>query len=151
MKYFNQKRISFAGEWRCIFTSLPILLLLFSLSSCDKELDVKTDFPFELQVMPVPKSIGKGETITIRCSLKTQGNYKGTEYFIRYFQFDGKGKLLLGDYKALKPNNLYTLTQQQFRLHYVSESSVTQAFDIWVSNNHGHEQKMSFQFNVADK
>jgi hypothetical protein len=128
-----------------------MLLLLFSVTSCDKDLDVKTDFPFELQVMPVPKSVVKGESVTIRCNLKTKGNYVGTTYYIRYFQFDGKGKLLLGDYKALKPNDLYNLTDQQFRLHYVSESTVSQAFDIWVSNNHGHEQKLSFQFNAADK
>jgi hypothetical protein len=151
MKYFINKINSYTGRLRSLVSMIPLLMILFSLSSCDKELDVKTDFPFELQVMPVPKSIGKEEVVTIRCTIKTGGNYKGTEYFIRYFQFDGKGKLLLGDYKVLKPNDLYELTQQQFRLYYVSESSVTQAFDVWISNNHGHEQKVSFQFNSTQK
>lgn len=151
MNSINHKKVSYAGRLRSLVAMIPILLILLTLSSCDKELDVKTDFPFELQVMPVPKSIAKGETVTIRCALKSQGNYQGTEYSIRYFQFDGQGKLQLENNKLLKPNDSYSLTQQQFTLYYVSESNVTQAFDVWVSNNHGHEQKMSFQFNVTDK
>lgn len=151
MKYFNHKKNSFAREMWGRMAFLPFLLMLLSLASCDKELDVKTDFPFELQVMPVPKSIAKGEKVTIRCTLKTPADYQGTKYYIRYFQFDGKGKLLLGGNQALKPNDLYGLTEQQFRLYYFSESTVTQSFDIWVSNSHGHEQKMSFQFNATDE
>lgn len=150
MKYFIIKNVFFAGHLQYLL-SIPILIMLFfTLSSCDKELDVKTDFPFELEVLPVPKSISKGETVTIRCGIKTDGNYEGTKYFIRYFQFDGVGKLLLGSHKTLKPNDKFTLPEQQFRLYYISESKVTQAFDVWVSDNKGHEQKMSFQFNSKD-
>jgi hypothetical protein len=150
MNSINNKKVAFGRRLHSLLTFLPILIILLTFSSCDRELDVKTDFPFELKVMPVPKSIAKGETVTIRCTLKPQGNYKGTEYSIRYFQFDGKGKLQLGNNKPLKPNDSYSLTEQQFRLYYVSESNVTQAFDVWISNNHGHEQKVSFQFNAAD-
>ncbi|UKB78598.1 DUF3872 domain-containing protein [Chryseobacterium sp. MEBOG07] len=150
MNCINNKKVPFVQRLHSLLTILPILFILLTLASCDKELDVKTDFPFELKVMPVPKSITKGETVTIRCTLKPQGNYKGTEYYIRYFQFDGRGKLQLGNNKPLKPNDSYSLTEQQFRLYYVSESNVTQAFDVWISNNHGHEQKVSFQFNAAD-
>lgn len=151
MNFINHKKVSFVDGLRFALRMIPILLILFIFSSCDKELEIKTDFPFELQVMPVPKSISKGETVTIRCTLKSQGNYQGTEYSIRYFQFDGQGKLQLENNKLLKPNDSYSLTQQQFRLYYVSESNVTQAFDVWVSDNHGHEQKVSFQFNAANK
>lgn len=151
-KYDIEKR-SFIK--RLIFTASTVTLLIFvfALNSCDKELDIKTDFPFEFEVMPVPKSIAKGETVTIRCTIKAGGNYENTKYYIRYFQFDGSGKLLLGSGKmlTLKPNDSYVLPEQIFRLHYLSESNVTQAFDIWVSDNKGHEQKVSFQFNASDK
>ncbi|ANF50325.1 hypothetical protein A0O34_07260 [Chryseobacterium glaciei] len=151
-KYDREKR-SFIKRLILTASTVTLLLFVFALNSCDKELDIKTDFPFELQVMPVPKSIAKGETVTIRCTLKTEGNYESTQYYIRYFQFDGSGKLLLGSGKmfTLKPNDSYVLPEQIFRLHYVSESTVTQAFDVWVSDNKGHEQKVSFQFNDKGK
>lgn len=148
-KYDREKR-SFIK--RLIFTTSTVTLLLFvfALNSCDKELNIQTDFPFELEVMPVPKSIVKGETVTIRCTIKAEGNYENTKYYIRYFQFDGTGKLtILG--KTLKPNDLFPLPDKEFILYYISESTVTQSFDIWVSDNKGNEQKMSFQFNNKGK
>lgn len=151
-KYDSEKR-SFIKRLIFITSTVTLLLFVFALNSCDKELDIQTDFPFELEVMPVPKSIAKGETVTIRCTIKAEGNYENTKYYIRYFQFDGTGKLLLGSGKmlTLKPNDSYVLPEQIFRVHYLSESNVTQAFDIWVSDNKGHEQKVSFQFNDKGK
>lgn len=127
-------------------TTATLLILVMGLHSCDKELDIQTDFPFELQAMPVPKAIGKGETVTIRLTIKAEGDYNGIKYKIRYFQFDGTGNLLLSG-KTLKPNDLFPLQGKEFVLYYISTSNVTQAFDIWVSDNKGNEQKLSFQFN----
>lgn len=157
MKYYIIKNVLFAGRLQLLLSRLALVMLFFTLSSCDKELDVKTDFPFELQIMPVPKSIFKGETVTIRCSIKTEGNYQGTKYFIRYFAYEGAGKLLLGipningKMVTLKPNDSYELPEQVFRLYYRSEENVTHDFDVWVADNHGHEQKVSFQFNNKTK
>ncbi|WP_165835268.1 DUF3872 domain-containing protein [Chryseobacterium viscerum] len=159
MKYSVNKNISYIKRLRSLVSMIPILMILFTLSSCNKELDVKTDFPFEFQVMPVPKSIAKGETVTIRCTIKTEGNYQRTKYYIRYFQFEGAGKLLLANANSninskmltLKPNDSYVLPEQQFRLLYVSEGNSSHEFDVWISNNHGHEQKVSFQFNTKTK
>lgn len=152
MKYFNTNGISI-GSIKSLLAIFALMTLFFTLGSCDNELEVKTDFPFELIVMPVPKSIAKGESVEIRCTLKSEGNYQGTKYYIRYFQFDGIGKLLLGSGKmiTLKPNDPYLLPEQVFKLHYVSDSSVSQAFDIWVYDDKGNEQKVSFQFNDKGK
>jgi hypothetical protein len=153
MKKIDNEKRSYIKRLIFITCMLSLIVFVSVLHSCDKELDVKTDFPFLLQVMPVPKNIAKGETITIRCTLKTDGNYEGTIYRIRYFQFDGAGKLLLGEGKklTLKPNDSYLLPEQVFRMYYVSESTISQAFDVWVYDNKGNEQKVSFQFNSSDK
>lgn len=150
MKYINKEKASYVRRLIFLLSMISILIVFLSITSCDKDLDIKTDFPFELEVLPVPKSIGKGETVTIRCSLKTDGNYNGVQYKIRYFQFDGTGKMIVLN-KTLKPNDLFTLTSKEFILYYISESTVAQAFDIWVSDNKGNERKMSFQFNSKDK
>ncbi len=150
MKYHNLERKSFGNHLKYILALMGVVMMFLTLTSCEKELDVKTDFPFEVQVMPVPKSVGIGETITIRCTLKSEGNYVGTQYYIRYFQFDGQGKLMLENIQVLKPNDALPLINKQFQLFYTSESNVTQAFDVWVYDNLGNEKQLSFQFNSSD-
>lgn len=134
---------------------LPILLIVLlsslTLVSCDKgELEIQNDFPFEVPVMPVPKEIANGETAEIRITLKRSGNYSNTKYFIRYFQFDGQGTLRYYDGPPYLPNDLYSLPDDQFRLYYTSHSTVSQSFDVWISDNFGNKKRLSFQFNNSD-
>jgi len=134
-----------------IALSLAILIGSFTLISCDKEeLDIQKDFPFEVKVMPVPTDIANGNTVEIRITVQRSGNYAGTQYFIRYFQYDGQGTLQYGDELAYQPNDLYSLPAEQFRLYYTSQSVVSQSFDIWISDNFGNEKQVSFQFNSSD-
>jgi len=131
--------------------SLAILIGSFTLISCDKEeLDIQKDFPFEVKVMPVPTDIAIGDTVEIRITVQRSGNYAGTQYFIRYFQFDGQGTLRYFDDPPYQPNDLYSLPVEQFRLYYTSQSVVSQTFDIWISDNFGNEKQVSFQFNSSD-
>lgn len=131
-----------------LYTFAVLFLIECSFSSCaDHELEITRNFPFEIAVMPVQKGIAIGETVEIRCSIATSGNYTGTHYSMRYFQSDGKGSLRIFDNPALIPNDTYPLQEKEFRLYYTSESTVSQSFDIWISDNMGNEQKLSFQFN----
>ncbi len=133
------------------FRAIPMALLallggLFFVS-CENELDIQTDFPFEVLVMPVPKDIALDQTVEMRFTINTQGNYQGTNYFIRYFQFDGQGSLRLFNDPPYQPNDIYPLPGKQFRLYYTSQSEVTQSFEVWISDNFGNEQQLSFRFN----
>jgi len=132
-----------------IYLLLVILLISISLVSCNSkdELEIQKDFPFEVSVMPVPKEIAKGQTVEIRIAIQRAGNYQNTQYFIRYFQFDGYGTLQYYDEPTYLPNDLYLLPVEQFRLYYTSNSEISQSFDIWISDNFGNEKKVSFQFN----
>jgi len=134
---------------------LPIYLLLatltasVSLVSCSKddELEIQNDFPFEVQVMPVPKDVANGQTVEIRITIQRTGNYSNTQYFLRYFQFDGQGTLQYYDNSPYLPNDLYQLPAEQFRLYYTSTSAVSQSFDVWISDSFGNEKQINFQFN----
>jgi hypothetical protein len=131
---------------------LPVLLIVLlsslKLVSCDKdELEVQNDFPFEVTVMPVPKDIVNRETVEIRITIKRSGNYSDTKYFIRYFQFDGQGTLKYYNDPPYLTNDLYELPENQFRLCYTSHSTVSQSFDVWISDNFGNEKQLTFQFN----
>lgn len=130
---------------------LSLLLSSLILVSCSKDqLEIQNDFPFEVTIMPVPKDISKDQTVEIRITLKRSGHYKGTQYFMRYFQFDGQGTLRYYDDPPYVPNDLYSLSKDQFRLYYTSQSTVSQSFDIWISDNFGNETKLSYQFNNSD-
>jgi len=131
---------------------LLILSISFTLVSCtkDDELEIQNDFPFEINVMPVPKDIANGQTIEIRIAIQRTGNYHHTQYYLRYFQFDGQGTLCYYDDDPYLPNDLYPLAKEQFRLYYTSTSTVSQTFDVWISDSFGNEKQVSFQFNNSN-
>ena len=119
----------------------------FCLSACDHELNIQQAYSFTVETMPVQKHIVKGQTAEIRCTLKREGNFADTRYTIRYFQTDGKGRLKMDDGTVFKPNDRYTLTKEEFRLYYTSASSDQQTIDVYVEDNFGQTEKLSFEFN----
>jgi hypothetical protein len=140
-------RVHFKCKWAFLFAIVSGCLF----SSCDKDnLEIKKDFPFEVSVMPFPKEISSGNTIEIRLAIQRTDKYSGTQYFIRYFQYDGLGLLRYYHQHAYLPNDLYPLPAEQFRLCYTSQSTVTQSFTIWISDNLGNEKQLSFQLNSTD-
>lgn len=135
-----------------VCVSLAILTASASLVSCSKddELEIQNDFPFEVNVMPVPKDVTKGQKVEIRITIQRKGNYSNTQYYLRYFQFDGTGTLQYYDEPPYQLNDLYQLPTEQFRLYYTSTSAVSQSFDVWISDSFGNEKQVSFQFNSAN-
>lgn len=135
-----------------LYVFLAILTVSVTLVSCSKddELEIQNNFPFEVNVMPVPKDIANGHSVEIRITIKRTGNYNNTQYFLRYFQFDGQGTLQYYNEPPYLPNDLYSLPTEQFRLYYTSASTVSQSFDVWISDSFGNEKKISFQFNSSD-
>lgn len=134
-----------------IYALLAILATSVTLLSCNKdELEIQNNFPFDVKVMPVPKDIKKGQTVEIRMTIERTDKYSNTQYFLRYFQFDGQGKLQYYDEPPYQPNDLYLLPAEQFRLYYTSTSAVSQSFDVWISDSFGNEKQISFEFNSSD-
>ena len=145
---FNKFRIALLP----IYVMLAILTASVSLQSRSKddELEIQNDFPFEVNVMPVPKDVANGQTVEIRITIQRKGNYSNTQYFLRYFQFDGQGTLQYYDEPPYLPNDLYPLPTERFRLYYTSTSAVSQSFEVWISDSFGNEKQISFQFNSSD-
>lgn len=110
-------------KWIDALWVMGVLLMAgFCLSACNRELDVQTVFLFEVSTMPVPKQIKQGETVEVRCSLVSEGDFSGTRYTMRFFQTEGKGVLRIGRGVALKPNDCYPVGKGDFRLYYTSRS-----------------------------
>lgn len=145
---FNKFRIGLLP----VYLLLAILTAPVSLISCSKDddLEIQNDFPFEVDVMPVPKYVANGQTVEIRIKIQRTGNYNNTKYYLRYFQFDGTGTLRYYDEPSYLPNDLYQLPTEQFRLYYTSTSAVSQSFEVWISDSFGNEKQLNFQFNSSN-
>ena len=122
-------------------------LIGFCLPSCTPELAVRQDYSFSLSTLPVQKDIVKGAVAEIRCVLSAEGDFKDTRYTIRYFQPDGKGELRLDDGTLLSPNDRYPLMKEEFRLYYTSQSADRQTIDVYIEDNFGKVQQLTFAFN----
>jgi len=137
----NKIRILF----KCLL--IPVMVGLF-VQSCEKDdLEIQQNFPFEVSVMPVPKEIAKDEYVEIRITILPEGNFSDTKYYLRYFQFEGTGKLQYYNAQPYFPNDTFPLYEKEFRLYYTSTSEVSQSFTVWIFDSFGNEKKIEFQFN----
>ena len=89
-----------------------IAAVSFTLVSCDDDMDIQQSYPFTVEVMPVPNKVTKGQTVEIRCELKKEGDFANTLYTIRYFQFEGEGKLKMD--KGEEAHNFIVVVEDNF-------------------------------------
>ena len=128
-----------------------VLAALFCCVSCDGDLDVQQSYPFTVETMPVPNKVAKGQTVEIRCELKKEGDYTGTVYTIRYFQFEGAGSLKTENGIVFQPNDRYLLENEKFRLYYTSASDESQNFIVVIEDNNGQSVELEFNLNNDNK
>lgn len=128
-----------------VITAWLVAIMLLPLA-CSNDLDVKQAYTFDLETMPVPKKIAKGETVEIRCTLVREGNYAETAFKIRFFQEDGLGELKMDNGTTFLPNDLYPLEKSVFRLFYTSFSSEQSVFTVYIQDNFGQQIEKSFSF-----
>lgn len=107
---------------------------------------------FSLTTMPVQKRIKQSETAEVRLQLHKSGNYKETEFFISFFQPDGKGSLRMDDGTVFVPNDTYPLKKETFRLYYTSGCTDQQAITLYVYDSFGQHYELEFSWqNDSDK
>ena len=134
------------------WTIAVLLLAGFCLVGCDRRLDVRTVYPFQVTTMPIPKTIAPGEEVEIRCTPAPERIVNGTRYTLRYFQYDGKGSLSIGRRgKSLTPNDRYAIAPGLFTLYYHSLSAERQSLEVVFEDNHGESQTLAFDFNSKEK
>ena len=128
-----------------------MMAALVGFSSCEDDLDIQTNYPFEVEVMPVPTKVLRGQTVEIRCHLNKEGDYKNTLYTIRWFLYDGTGSLRMENGIILQPNDRYLLENETFRLYYTSASTDAHKFIVVIEDSNGNSQTLTFNFNNENK
>ena len=140
-----------------IFKALAFCLLAamsLMLASCDEDMDIQQSYPFTVETMPVPNKVTKWQTVEIRCELKKEGDFIGTSYTIRYFQFEGEGTLKMDNGIVFLPNDRYPLENETFRLYYTATGDEAHNFIVVVEDSFNKSYKLEFDFNnrnVAEK
>ena len=132
-----------------IFKAVALCLIAamsFTLVSCDDDMDIQQSYPFTVEVMPVPNKVVKGQTVEIRCELKKEGDFSGTLYTIRYFQFEGEGSLKMDNGITFLPNDRYLLENEKFRLYYTAAGDEAHNFIVVVEDNFSN----SYELEIAD-
>ncbi|MBB4038318.1 hypothetical protein GGR21_004250 [Dysgonomonas hofstadii] len=122
-----------------------VAIMLLALA-CTDDLDIHKVYAFDLVTMPVQKKIVQGEVAEIRCQIVKEGDYQETQFYMRYFQPDGKGELRLDDGRVLLPNDLYPLKKETFRMYYTSHCTDQQVIDVYLEDNHGQVVQKTFSF-----
>lgn len=133
----------------CLLTAMSLTLV-----SCDEDMDIQQSYPFTVETMPVPNKVTKGQTVEIRCELKKEGDFIGTSYTIRYFQFEGEGSLKMDNGIVFLPNDRYPLENETFRLYYTATGDEAHNFIVVVEDSFNKSYKLEFDFNnrnVAEK
>ena len=123
-----------------IFKAVALCLIAAvssTLVSCDDDMDIQQSYPFTVEVMPVE----------IRCELKKEGDFANTLYTIRYFQFEGEGKLKMDNGITFLPNDRYLLENEKFRLYYTAEGDEAHNFIVVVEDNFKNSYELEFDFN----
>lgn len=136
--------LRFFGFWAILFA------LVFTLCSCEEDLDVQQSYPFDVEVMPYGDKIANGETVELRFEIIPEGNYSNTLYTIRYFQFEGDGTLQLVGGPILVNNDRVILDNKVFRLNYTAKSADSHEFTVYIEDNWGTRWEQSFEFNNED-
>ncbi|MDL2228311.1 DUF3872 domain-containing protein [Bacteroidales bacterium OttesenSCG-928-K03] len=121
-----------------------LIWIILVLSSCNDKLEVQQKYLFTVTTMPAQSEIAEGETVEIRFQIHSEGHFEETEYFIRFFQTDGKGVLMLEDGTVLLPNDLYLLPSDKFRLNYTSSCTEQQKIDVYIEDNFGQMEMLGF-------
>ena len=76
-----------------LFASYILYALLASaiVCACNDNLDIKQDYLYSIETLPLPKSLKQGQTVALEFSIIREGYYIGTSYRFR---------LLLGPYRT---------------------------------------------------
>jgi hypothetical protein len=119
-------------------------------NSCSDDLEIKNDYGFTITHLPVPKRLKAGETAEIRFELVSSGRYADAKYFVRFFQFDGKGSLTF-DGQTLIPNDSYELKNESFRMYYTSQCEEQKSISLTFFDNFRNQVELSFSFSHDSK
>ncbi len=130
------------------FASYILYSLLASaiVCACNDDLDIKQDYLYSIEILPLPKSLKQSQTVALEFSIIREGYYTGTSYRFRYFQSEGEGTLKNDKGKTLPMNRFHAIASDNFVLNYQCDSEEQQQLDFVFEDNFGQRVEYSITF-----
>jgi hypothetical protein len=120
--------------------------------ACDDSLSVQTNFDFEVTVLPYYTTISTSETVELRIEIKSNGgHYDGTEYFMRYFQYAGKGTLTDETGTVFIPNDAYRVYKKPFRFYFTPTSGQQHQLELTFYDSFENIHVLTFNFSIEEE
>jgi hypothetical protein len=128
------------------------LLLALLFTACDDSLSLQTNFDFEVTVLPYYTNISPNEEVELRLEIKSpDGSYDGTEYFMRYFQYTGKGTLVDETGVIFIPNDAYQVHKKPFRFYFTPTSGRQHQLELTFFDSFGNIHSLTFNFTIEEE
>lgn len=128
---------------------LYMLLLSVVICACNDDLNIKQDYRYSIETLPLPKSLKQGQTVALEFSIIREGYYTGTSYKFRYFQSEGEGTLKNDKGKTLVMNRFHAIASDNFVLTYKCLVEEQQQLDFVFEDNFGQRVEYMVKFTGA--
>lgn len=122
---------------------MSIMLLALS---CNDDLDIRQDYGYAIETLPLPKSLKKGEAADLEFSIIREGNYKGAMYIFRYFQSEGTGMLTDTTGTMIPVNRFQSIASDDFMLTYTNLTEEQARLDFVFVDNFGQRVEYTVTF-----
>lgn len=129
-----------------IYTLLLAAIACASSSCSDDGLDIKQDYSYTVETLPLPKSLKKGESVDLEFSIVREGNYNGTSFKFRYFQSEGEGLLTTNKGQIIPVNRFQSIASDNFVLTYTNLAEEQAKLDFVFEDNFGQRVEYSVTF-----
>lgn len=130
--------------------TLLLLLMIMGLG-CSDNLNIKQDYAFSIELLPIPKKIKQNETVPLEFTILREDIYKNNSFSFRYFQSDGKGLLMNDKGEHYAVNRFYKLESDIFKMLYRSDCDETQKLDFVFRDSFGNQTEYSVSFQNNNK
>jgi hypothetical protein len=129
-----------------LYTLLLAAIACASSSCTDDGLDIKQDYNYTVETLPLPKSLKKGESVDLEFSIVREGNYTGTTYQYRYFQSEGEGLLTTDKGQIIPVNRFQSVAFDDFVLTYTNLAEEQAQLDFVFEDNFGKRVEYTITF-----
>jgi hypothetical protein len=130
-----------------------ITLLLLTATACNDELSIRTNFDFEVSVLPYYTTVAINEPVELRLEIKSSkdGSYDDTKYFMRYFQYTGKGTLVEETGVVFIPNDAYPVYKKPFRFYFTPTSGQTHQLELTFYDSFENIHALTLNFTTEEE
>jgi hypothetical protein len=129
-----------------------ISLLLLTATACNDELSIRTNFDFEVSVLPYYTTVTINEPVELRLEIKSSkdGHYDSTKYFMRYFQYTGKGILVDETGIVFIPNDTYQVYRKPFRFYFTPTSGQQHQLELTFYDSFENIHALTLNFTTEE-